>query len=105
MPNYNYWKEELFRVDKRQPHDPWLCQSIASSGPIQTWYCSRCHQTYLNVMQPTCHGGCEDRRNLPQIFGSREENLLRLERIERYSKETGTEAGYETHRRWLSTRS
>ncbi|MHC4687578.1 MAG: hypothetical protein ACYTEW_25210, partial [Planctomycetota bacterium] len=78
------WWVELTKAFDRSPHDPEETVSIASSSPINTWYCTTCHQTYLSISQYICTGGYVSHLWEP-IFGSRASNLQDIWRCSKYS--------------------
>jgi hypothetical protein len=102
---HDAWWTALGRVMDRVPHPPRECISIASSSPVALWYCSICHQTYpaLRNRPYICEGGYP----LPYhkedtTWSSRWSNLATLQRVMRYSKETGTEEAVAYHETFLS---
>ena len=86
----NSWWTNLCEVIDRAPHEPQETVSIASSSPINTWYCTTCHQTYLSISPYICTGGYVSTTWDP-IFGSRASNLDDIWRCFKYSEETGDE--------------
>ena len=105
---YMTWWVELCKADKREPHPPHQCESIASSSPMALWECPICHQCYLALRQHPyiCSGGFRSRRDrnmrVGAEFGFRRENLQNLDRIASYSMETGSAAQVNYHQSFLS---
>ncbi len=103
-----YWFEELCKADKREPHPPQQCESIASSSPISLWLCPVCYESYLALREIPyiCSGGFRSRRarenRVGAEFGFRESNLHDIGHITSYSVETANPEAYSWHTTFLS---